>query len=114
MPTFNSYAPFSDNPVTDPEAGTASAQWNANYGRYFSFTNMPKLTYPLGMYWVACTVLMFFYWLCSLRTNVVYALMFTTIFPAVGCIAAVFLHAAAGNTSAAHNCTVVSVPDLRQ
>lgn len=60
------------------------------------------------MYWAAFTILMFFYWLCSLRTNVVYALMFSTIFPGVACVCAVFFHASEGEMSKAHDCQVVS------
>lgn len=32
MPDFNTYAPFSEDPLGDPEAGLATAQWAANYG----------------------------------------------------------------------------------
>ncbi|CZT14237.1 related to Y.lipolytica GPR1 protein and Fun34p [Ramularia collo-cygni] len=92
MPEFATYAPFSDDPLNDPLAGIASAEWNANY----------------GLWWVAFTILMFFYWLCSLRTNVVYALMFTTIFPGVACVAAVFIYAADANAQKAHDCQVAA------
>lgn len=43
MPDFNSFAPFSDNPITDPEAGVDDAVWQANYGADSSRVSRLKL-----------------------------------------------------------------------
>lgn len=34
MPDFNTYAPFSDDPYGDPEAGLATHDFNVNYGTH--------------------------------------------------------------------------------
>lgn len=51
---------------------------------------------------------MFFFFICTFRTNVVFVLLFACIVPGVGCIAGVFYNLALGKADQAHNCQVVS------
>ena len=62
-----------------------------------------------GMYWIAFTILMFWFYVCTFRTNVLFVLLFTCITPACGCIAGIFLELANGNTERAHNCQLVGI-----
>jgi len=92
IPLFATYSAYSAHPTTDPTAGLTDPTYLASYGMYF----------------VVFTILMFYYTICVLRTNVVFVLMFLTITPAVALIAALYFYAAAGNASQSHNCQVAA------
>ncbi|KAI5363643.1 Putative acetate transporter GPR1/FUN34/SatP family [Septoria linicola] len=92
IPWFATYASFSEDPYGASLDGLSNAGFNASYGHY----------------WAAFTILMFFFFLCSLRTNVVFVIIFATIFPAVACLTAVFYYAADGEMDKAHDCQVAA------
>ncbi|EME43628.1 hypothetical protein DOTSEDRAFT_132124 [Dothistroma septosporum NZE10] len=92
IPWFNTFASFSSDPIDNPAAGLASPIYAADYGHY----------------WVAFTILMFWFYVCTFRTNVLFVLLFTCIVPACGCIAGIFYELANGNTERAHNCQLTA------
>jgi uncharacterized protein len=56
-------------------------------------------------YFMICMgILCFVYLICSIRTNLVFFLIFFTLVPAFGLLAGAFLHAAKGNAAIASKC----------
>ncbi|CAK1366984.1 unnamed protein product [Cercospora beticola] len=91
MPAFETYQSF----ATDPDVaatGLAAPEFNANY----------------AFYWVAFTILSLFFFICSLRTNVVFAIIFGTILPAVACLAGVFFYVSDGDAEKAHDLQIAA------
>jgi hypothetical protein len=53
---------------------------------------------------IAMGILCFIYLICSIRTNLIFFLIFFTLVPAFGLLAGAFLHAAKGNAAIASKC----------
>lgn len=82
-----SFAPAADasNGITAATAGASTASYNLG----------------LGMFFLSFGILNFIFFLCSLRTNVFFVILFATITPAIELLAAGYFHFAAGNVAAA-------------
>ncbi|CAK4030931.1 related to GPR1 and Fun34p [Lecanosticta acicola] len=98
---FDSFAHFSPDPENDPFAGLKSPEFNASYAD-------PLNSSFEGLFWVSFTVLMFVFFVCTFRTNIIYVLLFACITPGCGCIAGAFLNLAAGKLDRAHDCQVAA------
>lgn len=81
-PMYNAYGAYSP---ADPAAGLTDPTFLSSFAFFFL--------------WMAA--LSFIYLICSLRTNIVFVLIFATLCPMYACLAAGDWHAAQGNSSAA-------------
>ncbi|SMQ54344.1 unnamed protein product [Zymoseptoria tritici ST99CH_3D7] len=87
MPSFGVYASYSPDPINDPAAGLNSPEFNAN----------------MGFYWVAFTLLMAFFWICTIRTNVVFVALFACIVLGSCLLSGLYFSVAGGHLQTAHN-----------
>lgn len=87
QPFYMAYGLYAPNPAENPYAGLATQGFNASFAFFLVFMG----------------ILCFIYFILSLRTNVVFALIFLTLIPAFMCLAAAYwqLADAYGNGRAA-------------
>ncbi|KAK8210118.1 hypothetical protein M8818_003605 [Zalaria obscura] len=90
-PTFSAYGAYSPDP-SNPAGGLTTVGFNAS----FAFFQL----------WMG--VLCLVYFICSLRTNVVFSLIFITLVFAFGCLAGAYWQNAMGNTVAAGHLIVAA------
>lgn len=76
QPFYNAYGAYST--TTSPAEGLDTVGFNASFGFFQVFMGL----------------LCFIYFICSLRTNVVFAIIFLTLVPAFGCLAGAYWHLA--------------------
>ncbi|KXL49739.1 hypothetical protein M433DRAFT_66810 [Acidomyces richmondensis BFW] len=91
QPTYNAYGAFSSDP-SDPAKGLNSPTFNASFA-YFMLI--------MG-------VLCFVFLICSIRTNVVFFLIFLLLVPAFGCLAGAYWSLAEGKSSTANTLLIAA------
>lgn len=88
QPFYMAYGLYATDPATDPYEGLDTQGFNASFAFFLLFMGL----------------LCFVYFICSLRTNVVFMIIFLTLIPAFGCLAGAYWHMAeafgAGATAA--------------
>lgn len=77
QPFYNAYGAFSPS-LTNPGEGLATQGFNASFGFFLLFMG------------VLCLI----YFICSLRTNIVFAIIFLTLVAAFGCLTGAYWHMA--------------------
>ncbi|KAH3915584.1 hypothetical protein HBI56_148140 [Parastagonospora nodorum] len=87
QPFYNSYAAYK-NPQVETSTGIESVGFNVG----------------VAYFMIAMGILCFIYLICSIRTNLIFFLIFFTLVPAFGLLAGAFLHAAKGNAAIASKC----------
>lgn len=90
QPFFNAYGAYST--TTNPAEGLETVGFNASFGFFLVFMGL------------LCLI----YFICSLRTNIAFAIIFLTLIPAFGCLAGAYWNLAIGYapgaaTPIAHN-----------
>jgi hypothetical protein len=83
-PQYNTWGAYATDP-TNAASGLKTEAFNASFGFFF----------------LAMGLLCFIYLICSIRTNIVFVGIFTSLVPAFGCLAGVYWQAAQGNAVAA-------------
>jgi len=91
QPFYNAYGAYSPDP-TKPGLGLESVGFNASFAFFLIFMG------------VLCTI----YFICSLRTNVVFMVIFLTLICAFGCLAGAFFQLANAYAAAAVNDAAMS------
>ena len=72
-----------------------------------SVANVPT-DHAIAFFQLFMGVLCLIYFICALRTNVVFLVIFLCLIPAFGCLAGAFWHLAQGNTGIATTLTVAA------
>ncbi|KAG9659651.1 GPR1/FUN34/YaaH-class plasma membrane protein-like protein, partial [Aureobasidium melanogenum] len=86
QPFYDAYGAFSPN-INNPAEGLQTVEFNASFGFFLVFMGL------------LCLV----YFICSLRTNVVFAMIFCTLVAAFGCLAGAYWHLALAYGAAANS-----------
>jgi succinate-acetate transporter protein len=108
QPFYNSYSAYKE-PGSATSTGIESVGFNVGIGKLARslFTKDFKvglLIIITAYFMIAMGILCLIYLICSIRTNLVFFLIFFTLVPAFGLLAGAFLHAAKGNAGIAVKC----------
>lgn len=108
QPTYNAYGAFSSDP-SDPAKGLNSPTFNASFGEFGPIEMSFYVTNRILAYFMLIMgVLCFVFLICSIRTNVVFFLIFLLLVPAFGCLAGAYWSLAEGKSSTANTLLIAA------
>lgn len=116
LPQFNAYAAYAPADATSPAAGLETTGFNASFGKKTigdGLYQLEILTPSTGFFTLSLGIVTFIFLLCSIRTNVVFVIIFLSLTMCVGFITGAYWQLAkdyAGNAAFAGKLLVVSFP----
>lgn len=104
QPTYGAYALYK-NPALETSTGLETVGFNVGIGKFslrkLSDRKHTILTILVGYFMICMGLLCLIYLVCSIRTNLVFFLIFFTLVPAFGLLAGTFLQLANGQVALA-------------